>query len=35
MDLIYLGVIVIFFISSWGILKLCDVLQEQKSGDRT
>lgn len=35
MDFIYLGVIVLFFLSSWGIMKLCDVLHETKSGDRT
>ena len=35
MDFIYLGVIILFFLSSWGLMKACDVLQETKSGDHT
>ena len=38
-DIIYIGVTVVFFILTWGLLKMCEVLQpeadknvEQKSG---
>ena len=38
-DSIYIGVIVVFFVLSWGLLKMCEVLQpesdkniEEKSG---
>jgi hypothetical protein len=38
-DIIYIGVTVVFFVLTWGLLKMCDVLQpeaeknvEEKSG---
>ena len=38
-DIIYIGVAVVFFIFTWGLLKMCEVLQpesdktiEEKSG---
>jgi hypothetical protein len=38
-DIIYIGVTVVFFILTWGLLKMCEVLQpeadknvEEKSG---
>ncbi len=38
-DIIYIGVTVVFFILTWGLLKICEVLQpeadknvEEKSG---
>ena len=40
-DIIYFGVTVVFFILTWGLLKMCEVLQpeadknvEEKSGGR-
>ncbi len=31
MDMIYLGVVVVFFMFTWGLLKLCERLMEGKS----
>jgi hypothetical protein len=38
-DIIYIGVTIVFFVLSWGLLKMCEVLQpeadknvEEKSG---
>jgi hypothetical protein len=31
MDLIYIGVVVIFFALTWGLLKLCEVLMGGES----
>jgi hypothetical protein len=30
MDLIYLGITVLFFVVTWGLMKLCEILQEPK-----
>jgi hypothetical protein len=30
MDLIYLGITVLFFVATWGLMKLCEILQESK-----
>ncbi len=30
MDLIYIGIIIAFFLATWGLLKLCDALQKDK-----
>ena len=27
MDLVYLGVVVVFFVLTWGLMKMCEVLQ--------
>jgi hypothetical protein len=32
-DLIYIGIAVAFFILTWGLMKMCEVLAEEKSGD--
>ena len=32
MDLFYLGVVVVFFALTWGLMKLCEVLQRDNSG---
>jgi hypothetical protein len=34
MDLIYLGTTVLFFVATWGLMKLCDVLGENKSEEK-
>lgn len=31
-DLIYIGITVVFFIFTWGLMKMCEVLGEKKSG---
>jgi hypothetical protein len=31
-DLIYIGIAVVFFIFTWGLMKMCEVLAEEKSG---
>ncbi len=33
MDLIYLGITVLFFAATWGLMKLCEILDEHKSGE--
>jgi hypothetical protein len=35
MDLVYLGTVVAFFALTWGIMKMCEVLQQEKSGDKS
>lgn len=35
MDIIYIGIVIAFFLLTWGLMKACDVLGEQKTGDRT
>jgi hypothetical protein len=32
MDIVYLGTVVAFFALTWGLMKVCEVLQEDKSG---
>ena len=32
MDVVYLGVVLVFFALTWGILKICEILQQDKSG---
>ncbi len=34
-DIIYLGIAVLFFRSTWGLMKLCEILDEHKSGERS
>ena len=31
-DLLYLAIIVLFFASSWGVMKVCDMLDANKPG---
>ena len=35
MDVLYLGTVVVFFALTWGIVKMCEVLQRNKSGDNS
>jgi hypothetical protein len=35
MDVLYLGTVVVFFALTWGIVKMCGVLQGNKSGDNS
>lgn len=35
MDLLYLGTVVGFFALTWGIMKICEILQHEKSGDKS
>jgi hypothetical protein len=35
MDFVYLGTVVAFFVLTWGVMKVCEVLQEDKSGDHS
>jgi hypothetical protein len=32
MDFVYLGTVVAFFVITWGVMKMCEVLMEDKSG---
>jgi len=34
MDLIYLSITVLFFAATWGLMRLCEILQEQKSEEK-
>jgi hypothetical protein len=34
MDIIYIGIVIAFFALTWGLMKACDILGEQQSGDR-
>lgn len=34
MDIIYLGIAVLFFVATWGLMKLCEILAEHKSGEQ-
>ncbi|HEY6191576.1 MAG TPA: potassium ABC transporter ATPase [Bacteroidota bacterium] len=35
MDILYIGIVLVFFLLTWGLLKGCDLLGEEKSGDRS
>jgi hypothetical protein len=35
MDIIYIGMVIAFFLLTWGLMRLCDVLGEQKKGDNS
>jgi hypothetical protein len=32
MDILYLGIVVAFFALTWTVMKMCEVLMEDKSG---
>jgi hypothetical protein len=34
MDFIYIGIVIVFFLLTWGLMRLCEVLQENKPGDK-
>ena len=35
MDIVYIGTVLAFFALTWGIMKMCEILMEQKSGDKS
>lgn len=35
MDGICVGIVVVFFVLTWGLLKLCEILEQPKSGEKT
>ena len=35
MDILSIGIVVVFFVLTWGLLKVCDLLDQSKSGDET
>jgi hypothetical protein len=35
MDLIYLGIAVLFFLATWGLMKLCEILDDHKEGEQS
>jgi hypothetical protein len=34
-DLIYIGTAVLFFILTWGLMKMCEILGEHKTGEKS
>ena len=34
-DVLYIGIAFIFFLATWGLLKMCDVLAENKQGEKS
>jgi len=34
-DILYLAIIVLFFLSSWGLMKACDMLDDNKTGGQS
>jgi hypothetical protein len=34
-DILYLAITVLFFLSSWGLMKLCDVLDDNTTGGQS
>ncbi len=35
MDIIYLGIVALFFLATWGLMRLCEILDQHKSGERS
>jgi len=35
MDFLYIGIVVVFFLLTWGLAKGCEVLGEQKSSEKS
>ena len=35
MDILYLGIVVAFFVLTWGLMKACELLGKQQSGDKS
>jgi len=33
MDILAIGIVVVFFVLTWGLLKVCDLLDQSKSGE--
>jgi hypothetical protein len=34
MDFLYLGIVVLFFFLTWGLMHACERLQDRQSGDK-
>jgi hypothetical protein len=34
MDIFYIGIVVVFFSLTWGLARVCELLGEQKSGEK-
>jgi hypothetical protein len=34
-DIIYIGIAISFFILTWGLMKICEVLGENKTGEKS
>lgn len=34
MDIIYIAIVVLFFVMTWGLMKMCENLGENKSGEQ-
>jgi len=34
-DILYIGIVIVFFFATLGLMKLCEVLGEPKSGDHS
>jgi hypothetical protein len=35
MDCIYIAIIVVFFLATWGLVRLCEVLEQDRSGGKS
>jgi len=35
MDILYIGIVVVFFGLTWGVMKMCEHLGKHKSGERS
>jgi len=35
MDIIYIGIVALFFLLTWGLMRLCEALQQDKSGENS
>jgi len=35
MDIVYIGIVVVFFILTWGLMKGCELLGEERSGGKS
>lgn len=33
-DIIYIGIAILFFILTWGLMKMCEFLGENKTGEK-
>ena len=34
MYLIYLGITILFFVATWGLMKLCEILEDHKGEEK-
>lgn len=35
MDVVYLAIAIAFFALTWGLMRMCEVLQKDKSGEKS